>query len=123
MKKTSVVAENCRERLLAKRAELLAGFGARQPAQNDSGHVADDDQAPLLHEQFVSFQMQSLDRQILQQIDAALDRLDTGEYGVCLECGEAISPKRLAAIPWARYCIECQERLGIVPERVDERAA
>jgi DnaK suppressor protein len=45
----------------------------------------------------------------LMQIDAALKRIDNGEFGICLECEEPISPKRLAALPWAGYCLHCQE--------------
>lgn len=45
----------------------------------------------------------------LTLIDEALRRIDDDEYGICLNCEKAINPKRLAAIPWARYCIECQE--------------
>jgi DnaK suppressor protein len=45
----------------------------------------------------------------LTQIDAALRRIDDGEFGVCLDCEEAISPKRLAAVPWAGYCLHCQQ--------------
>ena len=45
----------------------------------------------------------------LAQIDAALKRIDRGEFGTCLDCEEAIAPKRLAALPWARYCLHCQE--------------
>ncbi len=40
----------------------------------------------------------------------ALHRLEEGSYGTCVECDEEISAKRLAAIPWAKYCIACQER-------------
>jgi len=49
------------------------------------------------------------DTKNLMQIDAALKRIDDGEFGICLDCGEAISPKRLAAMPWAGYCLHCQE--------------
>ena len=45
----------------------------------------------------------------LRQIDAALKRIDDGEFGTCLDCEEPISPKRLAAVPWATYCLRCQE--------------
>jgi pimeloyl-ACP methyl ester carboxylesterase len=45
----------------------------------------------------------------LTQIDAALKRIDHGEFGICLDCEEAIAPKRLAALPWAGYCLHCQE--------------
>ena len=40
---------------------------------------------------------------------AALKHIDDGEFGICLECEEPISPKRLAGLPWAGYCLHCQE--------------
>ena len=51
------------------------------------------------------------------QIDAALKRIQRDEFGICLDCEEPISPKRLAAVPWAAYCLECQEH------RDNQRAA
>lgn len=44
-----------------------------------------------------------------QAIRLALDRIKDGSYGICLRCDEEISPKRLRAVPWAAYCIRCQE--------------
>ena len=46
---------------------------------------------------------------VLHNIQGALRRIDAGVFGVCLGCDENISPKRLAAIPWASLCIRCQE--------------
>ena len=46
----------------------------------------------------------------LWQIVEALKRIDNGEFGVCVDCEEPISPKRLAAVPWAAYCLHCQEQ-------------
>jgi|SRR5581483_8250084 len=48
---------------------------------------------------------------LLRQVREALKRLDEGTYGVCQRCGEEISPKRLAAVPWTAYCIHCQANL------------
>lgn len=45
----------------------------------------------------------------LMQVGAALKRIDHGEFGICLECEEPISTKRLAAVPWAAYCLHCQQ--------------
>jgi DnaK suppressor protein len=50
-----------------------------------------------------------LENKYLMQVDAALKRIEDGEFGTCLECEEPISPKRLAAVPWATYCLLCQE--------------
>jgi DnaK suppressor protein len=46
---------------------------------------------------------------LLRNVGEALRRIDEGAFGVCLRCQEDISPKRLSAIPWTRFCIECQE--------------
>ena len=45
----------------------------------------------------------------LREVRDALQRMDAGKFGVCSECEENITPKRLAAIPWASTCIVCQE--------------
>ena len=47
----------------------------------------------------------------LQRVQAALERIARGVYGVCIECGELIAPKRLRAIPEAETCVPCQERM------------
>lgn len=120
-----LTAEIYRAILLAKRAAVTSACQKDAPGLAELGRVAEDDQAPVLHEHFVAVQLKWLDYQTLQQIDAALDRLLTGEFGVCAECGEDISPKRLAAIPWAHYCIFCQERAGAAPSLAgaNQRAA
>jgi DnaK suppressor protein len=48
------------------------------------------------------------DSTMLRQIRVALRRIHDGTFGICIECEEAISPKRLAAVPWAPRCIQCQ---------------
>ena len=45
----------------------------------------------------------------LKQVDAALEALDRGEYGLCEECGEPIPPARMRALPESRICIDCLE--------------
>src|SRR5882672_12525675 len=55
--------------------------------------------------------IRNLDREsnLLRNVRAALRRIEDGSFGVCLHCEEDISPKRLAAVPWTPYCIQCQE--------------
>jgi DnaK suppressor protein len=53
--------------------------------------------------------MSTNDRQLLNMIEEALARMEKDEYGFCVSCEEPIAPKRLAAIPWARLCLRCQE--------------
>jgi DnaK suppressor protein len=47
----------------------------------------------------------------VNRITAAIERLDSGEYGRCVECGEAIAPARLRALPEVTTCVRCQDRL------------
>jgi len=53
----------------------------------------------------------NLDQQArqLRLINDALDRIAEGDYGICVDCDEEISPKRLSAAPWAKRCVRCQE--------------
>ena len=53
--------------------------------------------------------LSDLDRRQLLLVDEAVVRVKQGSYGECLMCGELINPKRLQAIPWARYCVKCQQ--------------
>jgi DnaK suppressor protein len=57
------------------------------------------------------FSQSSSERQILQMVDGALNRIREGTFGECIACGEEINPKRLEAVPWTRHCIACQEKL------------
>jgi DnaK suppressor protein len=76
------------------------------------GRVAEDDQAQISHEEFVSLQINSLDYAQLRLVEEALDRLNAGDFGVCMACEEPIAPKRLKAISWARYCVKCADTVG-----------
>ena len=56
--------------------------------------------------------IRNLDRESweLRQVGLAIQRLEEGTYGTCVNCEEDINPKRLAAMSWAQYCIGCQEQ-------------
>jgi DnaK suppressor protein len=99
-----------RSALLAERASVLSAGRGELDVLNSSGVVSLEDQAPVLHDQFLALHRHGLDRRKLKLIDSALDRLDRGVFGLCEECGGPVSPKRLQVIPWAAYCIACQER-------------
>jgi DnaK suppressor protein len=57
------------------------------------------------------FSQSSSERQILQMVEGALNRIREGSFGECIACGDEINPKRLEAVPWTRHCIACQEKL------------
>jgi DnaK suppressor protein len=66
--------------------------------------------------------IRNLDREsgLLRQVKIALRRINEGSYGTCQHCEEEINPKRLAAVPWANYCIQCQELADRMKEEGDE---
>src|SRR4051794_26972534 len=117
MTKTSVreekrVLETYRGMLLNKKEQVLAGLGIKFDTLAKMGRVAEEDQAQLSHDEFVSLRLNSLDYVQLRLITEALDRINSGDYGVCLGCETQIPAKRLQALPWARYCVACQDRAG-----------
>jgi DnaK suppressor protein len=59
---------------------------------------------------------------VLRQVQDALQRLRDGSLGACIDCDEAISPRRLAAVPWASRCIHCQDAADRVQEESGESA-
>ncbi len=102
-----------RSALQTERTALLVGGRSELDVLNSTGIVALEDQAPVLHDQFVALRRHHLDRRKLKLIDAAIARLARGEFGLCEECGDTISPKRLQVIPWAAYCIACQDQFDV----------
>jgi|SRR5580698_3711165 DnaK suppressor protein len=57
------------------------------------------------------FQQSSQRRTILRRIEAALRRVDEGSFGVCVNCGNDIPARRLQALPWTQFCLQCQEEI------------
>lgn len=55
-------------------------------------------------------QLDELEKNEIEAIDAALHKISAGSYGICESCGEIISEKRLEAIPWTRYCSQCARK-------------
>jgi DnaK suppressor protein len=120
MKKGPLVRQSgdtYRELLLTKRERVLSGLGVKFDTLARLGRVAEDDQAQISHEEFISLKMNNLDYSQLRLVEEALERLDSGDYGVCLACEEPVASKRLLAVPWARYCIKCQDTTGVEMDR------
>jgi DnaK suppressor protein len=108
--------DDYRQKLVEKRREVTAGLGVKFDTVARMGRVAEDDQAQVSHDEFVSLRLNSLDYAQLRLVEEALDRLASGDYGTCQRCEEPIAGKRLQVLPWARYCVRCQENLGTDPE-------
>ncbi len=91
----------------------------RLEAAMDSG-----DQALVDLEREMGISLQEMRNRERQLIDDALDSVDEGTYGVCADCGEEISEKRLHALPFARLCVECQSKRELMEkiERSEQRS-
>ena len=112
MKKIAVAVESTpdyRRMLDTKRETVLSGLGIKFDTLAKMGRVAEEDQAQITHDEFVALRLNRLDYLQLRMIEEALDRLDSDDYGYCLACEQPIPAKRLNAVPWARYCVGCQE--------------
>jgi DnaK suppressor protein len=103
--------ETYRQMLIEKRERVISGMGVKFDTIAKMGRVAEEDQAQLSHDEFVSLRLNSLDYGQLRLVEEALDRVQSGDFGICLACEQPIPSKRLQALPWARYCVPCQEEI------------
>ena len=101
--------KNYRKLLLAKKTELSSSLRSKLDTLTGPSGAALEDLAPVFTDQFIALRINSLDYLQLKLIEAALARIDSEQYGECMDCGTAISSSRLDAIPWAVRCIACQE--------------
>ncbi|HYC60769.1 MAG TPA: TraR/DksA family transcriptional regulator [Thermoanaerobaculia bacterium] len=98
--------------LRTKQRELLASFERDKAAGN---HVNDDgiqdlaDKAASAYSKELNFSLSDTERNLLMAIDEAFVRMKNGAYGVCTNCAAVIGEKRLQAVPWTPFCIDCQE--------------
>ena len=101
-----------RERLLAKRSDLLKLIQTSQSLEMDAGDLTfsnEIDLASSLEGREMLFQLTSRDRNELRLIEDALFRINEGTFGACESCEEKISLKRLQIMPLTPLCISCQE--------------
>lgn len=99
-------------RLVEKRRELLSGVRTRSAVNlqaGDDGIQDIADQATSAYTKEFLLSLGDAERRLLRQVDAALGKMRQNTYGLCEKCGEGISEKRLEALPFAQYCIACQE--------------
>jgi DnaK suppressor protein len=99
------------KQLTAQRDKLRARF-AEQRTDVFIDREPDDEGAEASRNLATHLLLSNLDRdrRILGEIELALERMKTGEYGICDSCGTHIPEPRLRALPWARFCIHCTER-------------
>jgi DnaK suppressor protein len=97
-------AEEVRSSMSAQKAAQVV---ARLDIPSDEGDLSQQS-----HEEWIFLNRNTIDMKLLREISSALHRIETEQYGTCMQCEEPISVKRLDAVPWARYCVTCQEQIA-----------
>jgi DnaK suppressor protein len=118
---TKVELEKFKKVLEAKQAELSGSLRNRDEIAIEKAPDALDE-VQLAGERELAIRTLDRDSNMLRQIRRALARIEDGTFGICLHCEEDISPKRMNAVPWAAYCIRCQEQVDRHEIEVDDTA-
>ena len=114
--------ENYRKILEKKSEDIRRSMSAQKVAQMVArqDHLSDEgDLSQQSHEEWIFLNRNTLDMKLLREVQDALHRIEIGTYGTCHECDEPISTKRLEAVPWAKFCVTCQD---LVVARAEEEA-
>jgi DnaK suppressor protein len=113
--------ERYRRLLDEKKSSLSQEIAKTRSAEEETTEESTQDIADKAVSSYTREFLYSLtdgERGTLLQIDEALARIDEGSYGFCTNCGQPIAEKRLTAVPWAPYCVDCQElaEKGMLPQ-------
>ena len=109
----AIDTEHYREILTAREQELSTETTQLEQTARESrvAEVEDEMDAVASDEgKTAAFNVSSITANMLSAVRAALQRIDAGEYGICVDCERPIGEKRLQAVPWTPYCIEDQEK-------------
>jgi len=105
--------ETFKKRLLTKQEELLRQVTKSEKDGREADEEATQDIADKAANSYTKeflFHQSDENRRVLQLVNEALERMKNGTYGNCVACEEEVQQKRLEAVPWARHCIECQDK-------------
>ena len=113
--------QNYKQSLLAQRETLVGQVNEnqRQTFDFDRENMQDPvDAAVNDRDQTIMLSISESERTLLDQVDDALQRIELGSYGECANCQREISEARIKAVPYAQYCIDCQDLLerGLLDE-------
>jgi len=111
--------KSLRDKLMAKKSEIVAAYNKNK----SYGQQADEEGAQDIADKATSsyakeflFSLSNSERETLQLVEEALLRVDGARFGTCQVCSDPVERKRLEAVPWAKYCLGCQEKkeLGLL---------
>src|ERR1700758_5654103 len=109
-KKLETFGKRLEERQRELRTAMARTAQDGRDADLESAQDIADRAANSYNKEFL-FHQSNTDRQLLQMVDGALDRIREGSFGECISCGQEINPKRLEAVPWTGHCIACEQKL------------
>lgn len=106
--------------LRQKQNQLLDSYQRDKAAGNalpDDGIQDLADKAASAYSKELNFSLSDGERGVLMMIEEAFNRMKEGTYGVCTNCGATIGERRLQAVPWTPFCIDCAElqEKGLLP--------
>jgi RNA polymerase-binding protein DksA len=116
---TTVDTEHFKERLLAERRRVKEALDYiheenRSQLEDDREEIPSDnhpgDMATSTFDRELDATLEGNEERLLQAIDAALQRIEDGTFGICQNCGQPIAAERLEALPWTTRCIDCKRR-------------
>lgn len=102
-----------KEKLEVKKQEILEAYNKNKTYGKEADEEGSQDIADKASNSYTKeflFSLSNNERDMLQQVDEAIVRIDDRRFGVCVVCEEELDKKRLEAVPWAKRCISCQEK-------------
>ncbi|MFN3966111.1 MAG: TraR/DksA family transcriptional regulator [Endomicrobiia bacterium] len=103
--------------LIEKRNDLLSIVERKKHRDLPDIEIGDEiDTASMSVEKEMLFELTNNEKVMLDSIEAALRKIEKNKYGYCESCGKIINFSRLKTLPWARYCITCQEKFEKPPK-------
>ena len=102
-----------REKLIARKQEILEAYNKNKTYGKEADEEGAQDIADKASNSYTKeflFSLSNSEREMLQDVDEALVRIDNRSYGVCIVCEGEMDKKRLEAVPWAKRCIACQQK-------------
>jgi YteA family regulatory protein len=118
---SAIDTDRFREALLAERARVEAAI--QNLHDENPGTLSEDageetaydnhlaDTATETYDRELDYTLEENSEHVLEEIEAALKRIEEGTYGICTNCGKPIAVERLEALPWATLCIDCKRDL------------
>ncbi|MBN2198885.1 MAG: TraR/DksA family transcriptional regulator [Candidatus Aminicenantes bacterium] len=115
--------EQVRRKLMEKKEAIISKLSrtveeSKEVETDIARDVADKAENSYTKEFLLS--LSDTEREQLMHIDQALRSLEKGHYGICQLCGRPITKKRLEALPWSVYCLECQQKIEAGTEMESE---